>query len=46
MVGFAAEKKKKDLALMDSHNQKTMMGIYTVLKDQYSQLNNLMKKGR
>jgi hypothetical protein len=46
MVGLAAEKKKKDLARMASPTQINMMGMYTVLKDQYSQCNNLIKNGR
>ncbi len=45
MEGLAAEKKKKERALMDSHNQYSTTGRYTVLNDQYSQLNSLIKKG-
>lgn len=45
MEGFEVLKKKKDLALSASRNQMGYIGKYTVLKDQYSQLNNLIKKG-
>src|SRR5688500_2685396 len=44
--GFEAAKKKKDLARKHRSIQIGYSNVYTVPKLQYSQLNNLMKKGR
>ena len=46
MVGLAAEKKKKDLVLAASNAHTGNIQPYTALKDQYSQLKSLIKKGR
>ena len=46
MAGFDAEKKKNDLARTDSKTQMGYIHPYTAPKLQYSQCNNLMKKGR
>jgi hypothetical protein len=46
MVGLDAEKKNNDLALAHKINHMGIIGPYTTLKDQYSQLKSLIKNGR
>jgi len=46
MVGLEAEKKKNDRALIASNTHTGITQAYTALKDQYSQLKSLIKKGR
>ena len=45
MPGFDAEKKKNDLALKLKNNHAGIVQKYTAPNDQYSQLNNRIKKG-
>ncbi len=45
MVGLDAEKKKKDRARIQYHNQNGTIGVYTIPNDQYSQFNSRIKEG-
>jgi hypothetical protein len=46
MEGLEAEKKKNDHSLKHNQSHIKVIGAYTTLKGQYSQLNNLIKNGR